>query len=422
MGRGYHKGRGLTMAEAGLSLEDLQGDPLELLAREGAKMLLSVALEEEVTNFLGRDRYERSQGELQGYRNGHRERSVTIGSGEIEVKVPRVSQTAEGYRSQLIEAWQRRSRAVEEVIPLLYVEGLSTRDFRRALKPLWGDSGLSRSSVSRANRALQESFHAWRQRDLSEEDIVYVFLDGIYLGVRGKTREKEAVLVVHGIRRQGERVLLHLSLGGRESTEAWKAVLHDLVDRGLQAPQLLTSDGNAGLLRAIKEVWPEVAHQRCVVHRTWNVLARVPKRRQAEVKRALHRIFYAPCLEEAKEEARQFVTRYGEEFPTATEVLVSHLEGCLTFYRFPERHWKKIRSSNVLERTFKEVRRRTRVVGRFPTENSALMMIFGVLEEQRLRWQKARMRRQDIAWIEEAAKSLKEEPITLEFPELVLTA
>jgi transposase-like protein len=236
MEKGYHKGQELTMSELGLSLEELAGQSLELFAREGAKLLLTVALEEEVTEALKRRPYERSQGKVLGYRNGHRERQVSCGAGNIEIPVPRISDTEETFRSQLLEAWQRRSKLLEETIPLLYVEGLSTRDFKRALKPLWGKSGLSRSSVSRANKALKEAFNNWRHRDLSLEEIIFLFLDGIYLGVRGNSRNKEAVLVAHGITREGKRVVLHLSLGGRESTESWKGVLNDLVERGLRRP------------------------------------------------------------------------------------------------------------------------------------------------------------------------------------------
>ena len=167
MKKRHHKGQDLTMSELGLSLEELAGQPLELFAREGAKLLLMIGLEEEVTAALGRRPYERSQGKVIGYRNGHRDRQVSCGAGVIEVPVPRVSDTEETFRSQLLEAWQRRSRLLEETIPLLYIEGLSTRDFKRALKPLWGKSGLSRSSVSRANKALKEAFNNWRRRDLS---------------------------------------------------------------------------------------------------------------------------------------------------------------------------------------------------------------------------------------------------------------
>jgi len=422
MEKGYHKGQGLTMSGLGLSLEELAGQPLELFAREGAKLLLTVALEEEVATALQRRPYERTRGKVRGYRNGHRERQISCGAGVVEIPVPRVSDTEETFRSQLLEAWQRRSKLLEETIPLLYVEGLSTRDFKRALKPLWGKSGLSRSSVSRANKFLKEAFNNWRRRDLSLEDIIYLFLDGIYLGVRGNSRNKEAVLVAHGITREGKRIVLHLSLGGKESTESWKGVLNDLVERGLRRPQLFVTDGNPGLLKAIKDIWPEVARQRCAVHRIRNVLARVPKKKQDEVRKAVHRIFYAACLEDARDEARQFLSRYSREFPTACETLARHLEECLTFYRFPERHWKHIRTSNVIERAFKEVKRRTRVVGRFPNETSALVMVFSLLEEEKIKWQKVRMRDEDIAWIEEASKALELEPIRLGFLEEVLVA
>jgi transposase-like protein len=241
--KGYHKGQELTMSELGLSLEELSSQPLELFAREGARLVLTVALEEEVAGFLQRQRYERSHGSRRSYRNGHRERQVSCGAGEIEIAMPRVSDTKQGFHSQLLEAWQRRSKLLEETIPLLYVEGLSTRDFKRALKPLWGKSGLSRSSISRANQALKEAFNNWRHRDLSLKEIIYLFLDGIYLGVRGNSREKEAMLVAHGINREGKRVILHLSLGARESTASWKGVLSDLVERGLKPPQLLITDG-----------------------------------------------------------------------------------------------------------------------------------------------------------------------------------
>jgi len=422
MEKGYHKGQELTMSELGLSLEELASQPLELFAREGARLLLMVGLEEEVTSFLRRRPYERSQGDGHGYRNGHRERQVSCGAGIIRIPVPRVSDTEATFRSQLLEAWQRRSRLLEETIPLLYVEGLSTRDFKRALKPLWGKSGLSRSSVSRANKALKEAFNNWRRRNLSLEEIVYLFLDGIYLGVRGNSRGKEAVLVAHGITRDGKRVVLHLSLGGSESIESWKGVLNDLMERGLRRPQLLVTDGNQGLLKAIKDIWPEVPRQRCAVHRIRNVLARIPKKKQDEVRKSLHHIFYAACLDDARDESRQFLSRYSREFPTACETLASHLEECLTFYRFPERHWKHIRTSNVIERAFKEVKRRTRVVGRFPNETSALVMVFSILNDERLKWQKVGMRAEDIAWIEEASKALEQEPIRLEFLEEALVA
>jgi len=287
---------------------------------------------------------------------------------------------------------------------------------------LWGKSGLSRSSVSRANKALKEAFNNWRCRDLSFEEIIYLFLDGIYLGVRGNSPNKEVVLVAHGITREGKWLVLHLTLGGKESTGSWKGALNDLIDRGLRRPQLIVTDGNQRLLKAIKNIWPEVARQRCAIHRIRSVLVRVPRKKQDEVRKAVHRTFYAACLDDARDEARQFLSRYSREFPTACEALARHLEECFTFYLFPERHWRHIRTSNVIEWSFKEVKRRTRGVGRFPNETSALVMVFSLPEQERLRWQKVRMRAEDITWIKEASRALEQEPIRLEFLEEALVA
>lgn len=285
----YHRSRDLTMEGVGLSLEELRGQPLELVAREGAQLLLRVAMEAEVTEFLGRLPYVRTGDGKRGYRNGHRERRVKCAAGEVTVQAPRVSDTVEPFHSGLLRAWERRSRVMEEVFPLLYLEGLSTRDFRRALRPLWGESGLSRSTISRANGALKEGFRAWRERDLSQEEIIYLFLDGIYLGVRKAGRGKDAVLVAHGITRKGKRVVLpHQPWGQRESRLAGEGRIARPGWTWTQSPLLIISDGNPGLWRAIADVWPKVPRQRCIVHRTWNVLARVPKKRQEEVEKALH--------------------------------------------------------------------------------------------------------------------------------------
>jgi transposase-like protein len=398
-------------------MEEVGGQPLDLIAREGARVILEIALNEEVAAFLNRRRYERSEAGAAGYRNGTRERTLQCGSGEVVIRKPKIVGAVEPFESKVVERWRRRSQYLEAVLPALYVEGLSTRDFKRALKPLMGESGLSRSSISRVNKALAASFKAWRKRDLSEENIVYLFLDGYYLGVRKGGREKEALLIAHGVRGDGSRVLLGVYLGGRESTESWKGVARDLLDRGMPEPKLAITDGNPGLLRALNEVMPQVARQRCTAHRTRNVLARVKKSRQEEVKRALNKIFHAPCLEDALAGASEFHKRYWKEFPTATEVLAQGLGDCLTFYRFPELHWKRIRTSNVLERAFLEVRRRTDVIKRLPDEMSALALVFGVLEEDRLKWRGVKMDDEVQQAIVIAFKQLKEEPIRVEWAE-----
>lgn len=400
-----------------MTMEEVSGQPLDLIAREGARVILEIALNEEVDAFLNRRRYERRSEAGPGYRNGTRERKLQCGSGLVAVRKPKIVGAEEAFESKVIERWRRKSEYLEAVLPALYVEGLSTRDFKRALKPLLGESGLSRSSISRVNKALKASFVAWRKRDLSEETILYLFLDGYYLGVRKGGREKDALLIAHGVRGDGSRVLLGVYLGGRESTESWKSVLQDLLDRGMSEPKLMITDGNPGLLRAMKEVMPEAGRQRCTAHKTRNVLARVKKSRQEEAKRALNKIFHAACLEDALSAASEFHRRYLKEFPTATEVLAQGLGDCLTFYRFPELHWKRIRTSNVLERAFLEVRRRTDVIKRLPDEMSALALVFGVLEEDRLKWRGVKMDDQTQQAIVLAFKRVQEEPIRVEWAE-----
>ncbi len=381
----------VSMSDLGLTTEAIIGQPLDLVAREGARLILETALSEEVDDFLQRRRYERKEVAPRGYRNGSRERTVQCGAGEVTIRKPKIVGAEQPFESRVMGAWQRRSEYLEQILPALYVEGLSTRDFKRALKPLLGETGLSRSAISRVNQSLKASFSAWRKRDLGEERVMYLFLDGYYLGLRKGGREKDALLIAHGVRADGSRVLLGVYMGGRESTDSWKGALQDLLDRGLAEPQLIITDGNPGLLRAMKEVMPKVPNQRCTAHKTRNVLARVKKSRQAEVKRALDKIFQAACLEDALAAAEEFNRRYAKEFPTATQVLAKGLAQCLTFYHFPEVHWKRIRTSNVLERAFLEVRRRTNVIGRLPDEMSALSLVFGILEQDRLKWRGLKM-------------------------------
>ena len=407
MGRRYSKIEEMSTADLGFSLEEVRGRSLDELARMGAKLVLEVAMAEEVGDFLGRNRYDRRCAERPGYRNGKRKRCVQVGSGLVELDAPKVTGALLPFSSEVLPAWKRRSEQIEEVMALLYAEGLSTRDFRRALGKLWGEAGLSRSSVSRANKTLYEAFAKWRRRDLSGEDVLYLFLDGVYLKMRvGKTKP-EAVLVAHGISSEGKRTLLGVILGGRESTDSWKSLLMNLEERGLRPPALVIHDGNAGLIRALKTVWKEVPRQRCIAHKIRNVLNRVPRKNQAEVKRALRKIFYAADLDEALEAVKAFAAKYGKVFPAACGVLARDLADCLRFYRFPQMHWKRLRTSNVIERAFREVRRRTNVVGRFPGEAAALVLIWATLEQDRLKWRGVRM---DEEILRAVAKARKEAP------------
>jgi len=403
------------LTEMGVCVDQFVGGSLDYAAREGARIILEVALNEEVGDFLGRSAYERIGPDHSGYRNGSRVRPIQCGSGEIQVRKPKIVGAKEGFQSKILPRFQRMSNELLAVLPAMYVEGLSTRDFKRTLKPLLKGAGLSRSSISRINGKLKEEFKQWRKRDLSQEKIVYLFLDGYYLGVGRYGRAKDALLIAHGVTQDGKRMLLGVYFGARESIASWTEVLRDLEDRGMNHPHLVITDGNPGLLRAIKEVMPEVANQRCTAHRTRNVLGRVKKSRQAEVKRALGKIFHAPCLEDALKAASEFHRRYGKEFSTATELLAKGLKDCLAFYHFPEVHWRRIRTSNVIERAFLEVRRRTKVIGRLPDEMSALALVFGVLQEDRLKWRGLRMDDDHKQAMATGLETLRTKPIKIEW-------
>jgi transposase-like protein len=409
------------MGDLRLDRQTWAGDPLEDLARYGARLILTAYLEAEVSAALGAERYQRSPARC-GSRNGHRRRKVSCGTGCLELDYPKVRGTESPFRSQILRAWQRKSDTLVSTLPALYLEGLSTRDFQRALSPLWGDTSLSRSVISRANEEIKRAFDQWRRRSLAEEQLVYLFLDGHYQAVRLGTDEKEAILVAYGIMRDGSKALLGVYLGNHESTDSWKLAMQDMVARGLPSPLLVVSDGNPGLIRAVKETWPGVPRQRCTVHRIRNVLAKVPKSAHQRLRQELNRIFYAASLEEARKAASHFAQRWQNIYPSAVEVLGRDLSDCLTFFRFPARHWKRLRSSNGLERCFKEVKRRTRVIGRFPTEMSALSLIWSVMEQQAKKWHGVMMDADHLRLVETAVASLAQQPITVTGFEDILAA
>jgi len=413
MRKGYRKLEEMSTADLGFSLDEVRGRSLAQLARMGGKLLLEVAMREEVAECLGRERYERAGEEATGYRNGRRRRKVQMGAGPVEVDIPKITGALLPLRSEVLPAFKRRTAELEEVIAQLYAEGLSTRDFKRALGGFWGEAGLSRSSVSRANETLKEAFSAWRKRDLSKEEVVYLFLDGVYLKMHVGNSAAEAVLVAHGITAQGKRALLGVILGGRESEDSWKALLLDLEGRGMKAPALAIHDGNQGLIKALRCVWKDVPRQRCIAHKIRNVLDRVPKKHQARVKRELVKVFYSASLEDALAQVKVFAEKFGKEFPAACGTLAKDLQDCLTFYRFPQQHWKRLRTSNVIERAFREVRRRTDVVGRFPGEMAALTLIWATLEQDRMKWRGVEMDEELRSRIVQATKEVISEKLDL---------
>ncbi len=366
---------------------------LDDFAREGARRMLMEALEAEVTDYVERHRAERGEdGRAQVVRNGRaRSRLVTTGAGTVEVQAPRVNDRRSGrrFRSSILPPYMRRSPKVQEVLPVLYLRGLSTGDFKEALGALLGEkaSGLSPSSIARMTAAWEEEHRSFRQRDLSEEDYVYVWADGVHFRVRLED-DRLCTLVLIGVRRDGTKELIAVEDGYRESSESWSSVLRDLKRRGLRPPVLAVGEGALGFWRAVRDVWPETREQRCWVHRLARVLDKLPKRLQAKAKRALHEIMYAECREDAEAEIECFAEDYGAKYPKAVESLRRDKDCLLSFFDFPAEHWQHLRTTNAIESTFATVRLRQRVTKGAGSRTKALLMAFKLLDMAQKRWRR----------------------------------
>ena len=357
--------------------------PLTELTRIGARMMLQSAMEEEVTAYLQRDYYERNT-KAKGSRSGSKPRSVKIGSGDIGLKMPQVKNAGGPFHSRILPPRMTQMGEIQEIIPLLYMNGLSSRKVKKAVGKLIGKKGLSHQNVLRISGRIVEEFNTWKKRDLSKLQVVYLVLDGVRMGVRAGTKEKEAVLVAWAFLEDGSRELVGVSLGNSESYNAWKGFLEDLMRRGMGAPMLTVIDGCPGLIKAVDEVFPESDKQRCTKHRSENVLDKVLEQDKAAVKESVRKVFYASTYEHAKEAVELFKKKWGMKYPSAVACLTENIEDCLTYYKYPYQHWLRIRTTNVVERSFKEVKRRVKVAGRFQNEERGLTMVYWQLHE--LKW------------------------------------
>jgi len=309
---------------------------------------------------------------------------IKIGSGDIEISMPRVKDAGGPFHSRILPPRVTQMEEIQDVIPLLYMNGLSSRKVKRSVAKLLGKKGLSHQNVIRITEKIVEEFNLWKKRDLSALKIIYLILDGIRLAVRAGTREKEAILAAWGFLEDGSRKLIGVSLGNQESYSAWKGFVEDMIKRGLNEPMLTVIDGCPGLGKAVEELLPNSDIQRCTKHRTENVLDKVLKEDRAKVKDSLRKIFYAPTYEHAKEAIEMFKRDWGKKYPSAVDCLTEDIELCLTGYKYPYRHWNRIRTTNAVERSFKEVRQRIRGIGRFKSEERALTMVWWQMKE--LRW------------------------------------
>ena len=395
--------RELDEVVAGAGDED---DPIEAIGRFGARLILQQALEAELTEFLGRERYERT-GEPVSHRNGYERLCVKTTAGPLELERPRVrNASALGFCSEIVGKGVARTHALEALVVCSFLRGLSVRDVEAALEEAFDGLVVSKSTVSRICSQTRERYRAWCDRRLDEHDLVYLFLDAVYLKLRPDDTPAEGVLVAWGVTLEGRKVLLGLQLGSRESYEDWLDFGRDLLARGLRPPALVVADGAPGLWKAARELWPAALEQRCTVHALRNVTKKLPERLHRELKARYWHIFdEAGSVAEAQAGLLALVADYKSAYPSAMAVIERHLDALICHLRFPFGHRKRIRSTNLLERTFVEVRRRTKVIGRFPGETSALSLVWAVLELATRGWRGVVMTPRAVAEIERLRRS-----------------
>ena len=378
--------------------EETSGSLLDELAREGARRMLMKAMEAEVASYVDAASDERDEeGHALVVRNGKgRARKVTLGAGTVEVRAPRVNDRRvdeQGERrrftSEILPPYMRRSPKVSEVLPILYLRGLSTGDFRPALEGLLGKeaSGLSATNISRLTAEWDEEYQAFRKSSLSEKDYVYVWVDGIHFNVRLE-EDRLCTLVMIGVRPDGTKEIIAVEDGYRESTESWSSVLRGLKHRGMRAPMVAVGDGALGFWAAVRDVWPETQAARDWCHKMANILDKLPKRLQPRAKALLREAMYADTKAHALEALDRLDEELGAKYPKAVSCLHDDRELLLTHFDYPAEHWKHLRTTNVIESPFATVRLRQRVTKGAGSRNKALLMAFKLLDMAQLRWRK----------------------------------
>src|SRR6266851_3509874 len=363
---------------------------LDEIARIGARRMLMAALKTEADDYVERHREERDEtGRALVVHNGRSQgRKLTLGTGTVELRVPRVNQR-QRFSSRILPPYMRRSPKVAEVLPILYLRGLSTGDFRPALEGLLGEdaAGLSPTNITRLTACSEKEYTAFGRRDLTGREYVYVWVDGVHFNIR-LADDRLCTLVMIGARPDGEKELLAVEDGYRESAESWKALLRELKRRGLAAPVVAVGDGALGFWAATREVWPETREQACWCHKLANVLDKLPQRLQPRAKRALQEMMYAACRTDCEAARSRFEAEYQAKYPRAVESLTANWERLVTFFDFPAEHWKHLSTTNVIESPFATVRLRERATRGAGSRTKGLLMAFKLLDMAQLRWRR----------------------------------
>ena len=380
-----------TVLFPGTSSKDVLSDVL----RQGAQQMLARAIEAEVAEWIeAHAAVTNADGRREVVRNGYLpKRTITTGIGPIEVEQPRVldrrsQEEAEPFSSKILPPYLRKTKSIDELIPWLYLKGVSTGDFSDALVALVGPhaAGLSASTVTRLKQCWEAEFQEWNQRCLEGKQYVYLWADGVHFNIRLE-EDRQCILVLMGATADGKKELIAVQDGYRESEQSWKQLLLDVKARGLIVdPKLATGDGALGFWKALKQVYPTTAEQRCWVHKTVNVLDKLPKRLQPQAKDAIHQIWMAEKRSDAEQAFDYFVKTYEAKYPKATECLLKDRTELLAFYDFPAEHWIHLRTTNPIESTFATVRLRHRRTKGNGSRVACLTMVFKLMQSAQKKW------------------------------------
>ena len=371
-------------------------DLAEVLEEVGlvtTRLVMQTAIESEVTDFLGRERYVRGKRTREGSRNGYAPVTVKTTAGPVELARPKLRGTDEAFASRLFGKGVTKTNALESLVIASYVRGLSTRDIEQTLADALGEeAALSRSTVSRICQAIKDEFEVWKKRSLKEVELEYLYVDASHFRYHQGARS-EPVLCAWGLTTDGKPVFLSLAATSAESHDAVTDFLRDLSKRGLRPPLMVITDGAPGLISALEQVFDRSLRQRCLVHRARNVIAKVSTGDQEKVKSDFWSIFDSITSEpgdeavtEARSRASAFADKWASSYPSATACVTDDLESLTTHLRFPSDHWMRIRHTNLVERTFGEAKRRTKVIGRLPGESSCLSLVWAVLDRASRGW------------------------------------
>lgn len=373
--------------------EDGENIMKEFLLR-GMEKVIQEILEQETVDFLDRNWYERKTGrtseQFRGYRNGYSNKRIKTSEGKLQIRKPRIRYNREEYESKFLKRLIKLEEKVNKLALEMYVRGLSTRDIESSLTDVDGKAIISRNGVSKLSKVLYKEYESFRNRDLSEYDVVYLFVDGVYESIR-QYSNGQTILCAWAILSDSRKVMIDIAAVASESEVAWSGFFEEMLSRGLRQPLMVVSDGAKGLTKAIGSSFPLSDRQRCIVHKMRNVLSKVNKQYQEEIKTAIHTIYYAPTRESADILAKEFIEKYTNKQPSAVKCFIDDLESCLVHLKYPPCHYKYIRTTNLIERAFQEEKRRTKVFPQHQHEKSCLGLVFAVLKRASESWYNVQM-------------------------------